>query len=376
MSIIYNRVVAADENGNLPPKVKALLKGDDGEPGHWTKDAQAKVQGYWIVVSAEAPASPTYTTEDGTVVPVIWQKPAEQVVPVAPEEPFWGKGDTTITVAKLLGVDYKIIAFIKDGISTPANVVIPEAKAFKLDATPGAPKLPFDVKVAAVAEPGYRLLGPAAWQMTYLDPNGLNILTSDGFSGADGTTIINRPTDVYAGGTAKPWLRLNGGTTASPVYAIKSNALSVEPSLGTTSFNEAFLNVGAVRQHVAFDLNWNQADTKGLDFVLGLRNVSATSLGGTAFTFTKGGVAASANGGPSISVYSAPTGGALPNGRYIVECVSSTSIAFTAPGRSRALFTTTEQASSTMGQYMYLRVNGNTKAALTLDNLVINSIGV
>lgn len=375
MSIIYNRVVAADENGNLPPKVKDLLKGDPGKPGHWTKDAQAKAQGYWIVVSPTEPESGTYTTADGTVVPVVWQKPIEVVVPVAPQEPFWGKGDTTITVAKLVGVDYKVAAFIKDGVSTPANVAIPEAQAFKLSTVPGAPELPFSVQIEAVAEPGYRMLGQYQWTILYLDPTRLNLMTSDGFSGEDGTTIVNRPTDVYAGGVAKTWIRLNGGTTPSPVYAIKSNALAVEPSLGGTGFNEVFLNVGTDKQHVAFDLTWNVAGTKALGFVVGLRQTDNKGLGGTFFDFSSSGItyrAPGQNGGQRG--YSAESGGKIPNGRYILETFDST-IAITAPGGSRQMFTTPDPGTS-KGPYIYLRVNGNTGAAFTIDNLVINSVGV
>lgn len=347
-----------------------------GEKGaDWSKDQQAKVQGYWLVVSPTAPANATYTTKDGTTVPVIWQKPVEQVVPVAPEEPFWGKGDTTITVSKLVGVDYKITAFIKDGVSTPANVVIPEAQAFKLSTAPGAPQLPFSVQIEAVAEPGYRMLGQYQWTTLYLDPAGLNLMTSDGFSGADGTTIINRPTDVYAGGVAKTWTRINGGTTPSPVYAIKSNALAVEPSLGGTSFNEVFLNVGTDKQHVAFDLTWNVADTKALWFVVGLRGVDNRSLGGTFFDFKTGGIVYRAPGqnGPQPG-YSAGSGGKIPNGRYILEAFDST-VAITAPGGSRQMFTAPKVDAATAGNYIYLRVDGNTGAAFTIDNLVINSVG-
>ena len=360
-------------------------KGDKGETGpagpagkdgaNWSKDQQAKAQGYWIVVSPTAPASATYTTADGTTVPVIWQKPVEQVVPVAPEEPFWGKGDTTITVAKLVGVDYKITAFIKDGVSTPANVVIPEAQAFKLATAPGAPTLPFSVQIEAVAEPGYRMLGKYQWTTLYVDPAGLNLMTSDGFSGADGTTIINRPTDVYAGGAAKTWTRLRGETTPSPVYAIKSNALAVEPSLGGTSFNEVLLNVGTDKQHVAFDLTWNVADTKALWFVVGLRGVDSKSLGGTFFDFKSGGITYRAPGHTGLQPgYSVPPSGKLPSGRYILEAFGST-LAITAPGGSRQMFTTPPVDAATAGNYIYLRVDGNTGAAFTIDNLVISSVG-
>ena len=210
--------------------------------------------------------------------------------------------------------------------------------------------------------------------MCIRDRAGLNLMTSDGFSGADGTTIVNRPTDMYAGGAAKTWTRLRGETTPSPVYAIKSNALAVEPSLGGTSFNEVFLNVGTDKQHVAFDLARNVADTKALEFYVGLRNPDNISLGGTIFTVSSGGIVYRSPGqNGSQTGYSTGSGGKIPNGRYILEAFDST-LAITAPGGSRQMFTAPDPGTN-KGPYIYLRVNGNTGAAFTIDNLVINSVG-
>lgn len=364
--------------GPTGPKGDTGATGPKGADGaNWSKDQQAKAQGYWIVVSPTAPANATYTTADGTVVPVIWQRPVEQVVPVAPEEPFWGKGDTTITVAKLVGVDYKITAFVKGGVTTTANVTIPEAQAYKVYTAPGAPALPFDVKIEAVAEPGYRLLGPYVWTTTYMDPNGITTVTSDGFSGADGTNLINRATDVYAGGAAKTWTNINGGTTEVPVYKLKGNALYVDPSLGSTSFNVAFLNLGVKYQHIAFDLSYNHSDTKPLRFEAGMSNPAANSLGGATFSFEKGALTYRSPGMTSAAgIYAAPSGGTgIPDGRYVLEVVSPTTVAVTVPGGARTLVTVPASTDAQMGFYFYLRVNGNTGAPFTLDNFVASAIG-
>ena len=375
MSTIYNRLVAADEHGNLPPKVRTLLKGDEGKPGHWTKDAQAKAQGYWMVVSAEAPASPTYTTEDGTVVPVIWQRTVEQVVPVAPEEPFWGKGDTTITVAKLVGVDYKVTAFIKDGVSTPANVVIPEAQAFKLATASGAPKLPFSVQIEAVAEPGYRMLGRYQWTTLYLDPAGLNLMTSDGFSGADGTNMVGRTTDVYAGGTPAVWRNYQSSVDPNPTFQIQGGKLSVDPARTTaaTPFSGIWLDVKTKNMHVAFDLNYTPGGNLYLE--MGLGGTGPSSFGGTTFRMVGRDFIYRT---PTMTAQAGLTGtpNPLPSGRYVFEQIRET-LAITLPGGTRTIISGADPSAS-LGTWFYIRSGGKgtTDIPYTIDNLVISSVGV
>ena len=215
MSIIYNRLVAADENGNLPPKVKALLKGDPGQKGdpgkdgaNWSKDQQAKVQGYWIVVSPTEPESGTYTTADGTVVPVVWQKPIERMVPVIPEAPYFDKYALSIQVASLVGVDYYLTGFTKDGATVDVpDVKIPDGGILKLADVPGKPELPYTANVAAKAEPGYVLPSPIAWTYSVVDPKQVVLFTSDTFAGraTDPSPLYNTNTDAALGGAAKLW---------------------------------------------------------------------------------------------------------------------------------------------------------------------------
>ena len=341
----------------------------------WSKDAQAKAQGYWIVVSPTEPASATYTTADGTTVPVIWQKPVEQVVPVAPEEPFWGKGDTTITVAKLVGVDYKITAFIKDGVSTPANVAIPEAQAFKLATAPGAPQLPFSVQIEAVAEPGYRMLGKYQWTTLYLDPTGLNLMTSDGFSGEDGTNMVGRPTDVYAGGTPAVWRNYESSADPNPTFQVQGGKLSVDPARTTTTkpFSGIWLDAKAKNMHVAFDLNYTPGGNLYME--MGLGGTGPSAFGGTTFRIVG-----------SDFQYRTPTmtsqaslanrPNPLPSGRYVFEQVKET-VAVTLPGGTRRIISVADPSAS-LGTWFYIRANGkgSTDIPYTIDNLVISSVGV
>lgn len=350
--------------------------GKDGRDGaNWSKDQQAKAQGYWIVVSPTAPANATYTTADGTTVPVIWQKPVEQVVPVAPEEPFWGKGDTTITVAKLVGVDYKITAFVKDGVSTPANVVIPEAQAFKLSTAPGAPKLPFSVQIEAVAEPGYRMLGKYQWTTLYMDPAGLNLMTSDGFSGADGTSLVGRSTDVYAGGTPAVWRNFESSVDPNPAFQIKGGKLSVDSALTTSikAFSGIWLDAKTKNMHVAFDLNYTPGGNLYVE--MGLGGTGPSGFGGTTFRIVG-----------SDFQYRAPTMTSqayltnppkpLPSGRYVFEQVKET-LAITLPGGTRTIISIPDPSAS-LGTWFYIRAGGkgSTDIPYTIDNLVISSVGV
>ena len=215
MSIIYNRVVAADENGNLPPKVKDLLKGDPGKPGHWTKDAQAKAQGYWIVVSPTQPESATYTTADGTVVPVIWQKPIEMTVPVLPQTPAFSRASTTLSVPDLVGVVYRITGWSKDlGITwTPMSKDIEGGTITDVRTATGQ-TLPFTVRVAALARPGYVIPTTTAyaWTFDYPDPAATVIWTSATFP-TDGA-LVGTNTSADLGGTAKTYHSMTTATAS------------------------------------------------------------------------------------------------------------------------------------------------------------------
>lgn len=190
-------------------------KGDIGPAGpagkdgaNWSKDQQAKAQGYWIVVSPTEPESGTYTTADGTVVPVVWQKPIEVMVPVVPEAPYFDKYALSIQVASLVGVDYYLTGFTKDGATVDVpDVKIPDGGILKLADVSGKPELPYTVNVAAKAEPGYALPSPIAWTYSVVDPKQVVLFTSDTFTGraTDPSPLYNTNTDAALGGAAKLW---------------------------------------------------------------------------------------------------------------------------------------------------------------------------
>lgn len=183
--------------------------GDPGKDGaDWSKDQQAKVQGYWIVVSPTEPAKGTYTTADGTVVPVIWQKPIATMVPVVPEAPYFDKYALSIQVASLVGVDYYLTGFTKDGATVDVpDVKIPDGGILKLSDVSGKPELPYTVNVEARAEAGYALPSPIAWTYSVVDPKQVKLFTSDTFTGraTDPSPLYNTNTDAALGGAAKLW---------------------------------------------------------------------------------------------------------------------------------------------------------------------------
>ena len=199
------------------------LKGDDGEPGHWTKDQQAKAQGYWIVVSPTEPESGTYTTADGTVVPVVWQKPIEVMVPVIPEAPYFDKYALSIQVASLVGVDYYLTGFTKDGATVDVpDVKVPDGGILKLADVSGKPALPYTVNVEARAEPGYLLPNALKWSYSVADPNQVSLVTSETFvRDTSPSPLVGSSTDARLGGAPlvwqKTWERSAGGAARHSV---------------------------------------------------------------------------------------------------------------------------------------------------------------
>lgn len=246
------------------------LKGDPGKPGHWTKDAQAKAQGYWIVVSPTQPESATYTTADGTVVPVIWQKPIEVLVPVIPEAPYFDKYALSIQVASLVGVDYYLTGFTKDGATVDVpDVKIPDGGILKLADVSGKPALPYTVNVEARAEPGFKLPNAFTWGYSVVDPKEVVLLTSETFTGRTaGTSAVGTVTDASLGGAPMTWSGSGTSGTISDtgkyVFAVGSSTLSLN-------------NVG-VNQRLEFDLEmpdtYKSAGGVGQYFRISLSNAS------------------------------------------------------------------------------------------------------
>lgn len=190
--------------------------GKDGKDGaNWSKDQQAKAQGYWIVVSAEAPANATYTTADGTVVPVIWQKPIEMTVPVLPQVPAFSRASSTLSVPELVGVVYRITGWSKDLGSTwtPISKDLVGGAVTNVKTVTGQ-VLPLTVRVEALARPGYVMPATAAytWTFDYPDPAATVAWTSATFA-TDGP-LVGTSTSAGLGGTAKVYHSLTTATAA------------------------------------------------------------------------------------------------------------------------------------------------------------------
>ena len=262
------------------------LKGDDGEPGHWTKDSQAKAQGYWIVVSPTQPESGTYTTADGTVVPVIWQKPIEVLVPVIPEAPYFDKYALSIQVASLVGVDYYLTGFTKGGATVDVpDVKIPDGGILKLADVDGVPGLPYTVNVEARAEPGYVLPSPIAWTYSVADPKQVVLFTSDTFTSREnGTLVAGSQSDAALGGTPKTWA--TSAHQSSKNGFIQDGALMFDSTKGRAA--AGFLSIGR-DQKIEFDLvtspdfrsssgSFLTVCTNGPDWILGDPAVKMGSL--------------------------------------------------------------------------------------------------
>ena len=308
------KFLAADVNAQIDSRAKATLRADlpalaeeleigggmpdGGKPGQvlttgadgkaqwgavsqtltWSKDAQAKAQGYWMVVSPTAPASSTYTTADGTVVPVIWQKPIEVMVPVIPEAPYFDKYALSIQVASLVGVDYYLTGFTKDGATVDVpDVKIPDGGTLKLADVSGKPALPYTVNVEARAEPGYKLPNAFNWNYSVVDPNQVVLLTSDTFTGRDeGAALRGTMSDAKLGGTAKQWVK--GWGPEGNEFRVSGGALIIG---GAASRETVVLQGVGVNQRIEFDITANtlqKVNTAGYTFFT-LGSVDGTNAG-------------------------------------------------------------------------------------------------
>ena len=355
-----------------------LPKGPKGDAAVWSKDAQAKAQGYWIVVSPTAPTSSTYTTADGTVVPVIWQKPIEVMVPVIPEAPYFDKYALSIQVADLVGVDYYLTGFTKDGATVDVpDVKIPDGGILKLAGVPGKPELPYTVNVEAKAEPGYKLPSTIAWTYSVVDPKQVQLLTSDTFTGraTDPSPLYNTNTDAALGGVAKLW-----DVTWEPsagvrdrVFTVAGGALKVDLTAGRAAVG--IKGVG-FNQKVEFDLTlssdamWGGNSGDGLHFNLATNG----PLGGTGrFTLIRGG-SERVNFTPSLTGMTLPKRSAAEvNGHYSIEIFES-SLIVSVPGMAPATSPITRTFDATK-TWFNIETSGGTAGTATLDNLKLSTIG-
>ena len=355
------------------------VKGEVGPAGpagkdgaNWSKDQQAKVQGYWIVVSPTEPAKGTYTTADGTVVPVIWQKPVEQVVPVAPENPQWDQLKHTVSVPDLLGVEYRVTALTQGGVTKTVSHVIPPVTPLDVLTVPGGySTLPVTVKVEAFAKPGYTLPSSYSWQHDMVDPNQKTLVASDSFTATAAPWNMD---NALGGSQVVQFRRLGLGTP--PMFEPDGTVLKPAGAATENAWVGAQIT-GVKNLVVEFDLLACGANTgnqtNGGVFAIGLR-VSNTqaSAGGFQFVVSMGGA-----GGRGVTYGGKTVRSGAPAdlvGRWVLEINGNTG-AVTGPGVPR---TTYDLSAITVGagdeglQFRHWALaDANTK----IDNLKIYKIG-
>ena len=368
-------------------------KGDKGEVGpagpagkdgaNWSKDQQAKAQGYWIVVSPTEPAKGTYTTADGTVVPVIWQKPIEKMVPVIPEAPYFDKYALSIQVSNLVGVDYYLTGFTKDGATVDVpHVKIPDGGILKLADVPGKPELPYTVNVAAKAEPGYALPSPIAWTYSVVDPKQVKLFTSDTFTGraTDPTPLYNTTTDAALGGTPKVWdatWEVSAGAR-DRLFTVSGGAVKVDLTVPRAAVG--IKGVG-FNQKAEFDLTfssdatWGAAAGEGVLFHL----AGGSAIGGSGRLYLKGpyqgafGVQVGVHG--AYQEIAKKTIGEL-SGHYSLE-VFENSMIVSIPGAAPVTVPLARTYDPLSTGFSVETNRGGTggKGSFTIDNLKLSTIG-
>ena len=372
------KIGGAMPEGGKPGQV--LTTGPDGTAAwgavsqtlEWSKDAQAKAQGYWIVVSPTAPASATYTTKDGTTVPVIWQKPIEVVVPVAPENPQWDQLKHTVSVPDLLGVEYRVTSLTQGGVAKTVSYTIPPVTPLDVLTVPGGySTLPVTVKVEAFAKPGYTLPSSYSWQHDMVDPNQKTLVASDTFT----ATAAPWNTDNALGGSqVVQFRRLGSGTP--PMFEPDGTVL--KPAGVATDNAWVGAQVTGVKNLVIeFDLLACGANTgnqtNGGVFSIGLR-VSNTQASGGGFQFSVG---MSGAGGRVVTFGGKTVRTGAPAdlvGRWVVEVNGQTG-AVTGPGVPR---TTYDLSAITVGagdEGLQFRHSTLADANTKIDNLKIYKLG-
>lgn len=337
--------------------------GKDG--ANWSKDQQAKAQGYWIVVSAEEPASATYTTADGTVVPVIWQKPITRTVPVLPQTPAFSRASSSLSVPELVGVVYRITGWSKDNGATWTAItkdlvggVVTDVKA----ATGQA--LPVTVRVEAFAKPGYVLPNAYKWTFDYPDPNATVVVTSDSFTGTDGE-LHARMSDATLGGTPKKWTAISttGDTTRAQILG---GRLTNGRSTG-----EVWLEVGAYNQEVEFDVVFPDGVTTWPSDKNIIRIGSNGKWGGGGSLAISSRINVPATSAGAAAYWATPAG-AGKAGHYKVSVIGNTA-RITFPTGEIATYTDLVRTADQI--HVSVEMLGGTTPHMYYDNLVVRQVG-
>lgn len=205
------QVLTKGENGYLqwttPKNIQNTL---------WSKDQQAKAQGFWIENSTTPPSKPTYTTDDGTVVPVIWHQPIETLIPTLPTRPYFYPDNVSVGVDSTVGFKYYVDTVEKGGVT----------RSVKYDLQPGEndlkwiEKVPFTMTIKVRPTEGYKIPSEFQWSMYYPDPEAVRIFGSETFNDRPEDSIIF---NTIFGDSSEYW-RSNSPNGSEPVYPVRPDS--------------------------------------------------------------------------------------------------------------------------------------------------------
>lgn len=357
--------------------------GKDGRDGaNWSKDQQAKIQGYWIDSGASEPTSTTYTTADGVTVPVRWLPPSPALVPAVPEVPQFDVRKVTVSVPEALEYTYRIIAMTQNKTVTVKSVTIPPVTPQNVFTLLGvAPAYPTGITVEAVPKPGYRLQSTYRWSHTFSDPSAVTLLMSDTFTAATPDTangVYSWAPDMALGGTGNyQWNRL-GNQPSSAIRFLPSGG--VLTPVGTTQDNtwQGVQIPNLADQRVQFDIVEFTAQASntanGQVWVMYMRGQSAAAGGGYAIDMSMSGPTARTLkvGGKTIKTGSPETF----VGTWIFDLVGTT-MTVTGPGVAATSYDLSSVTLQTSGgsDTFQVRHGTGTTGVTKLDNLKISRIG-
>lgn len=364
-------------------------KGDTGAAGpagkdgaNWSKDQQAKAQGYWIDSGASEPTSTTYTTADGVTVPVRWLPPSPVLVPAVPEAPQFDVRKVTVSVPAALEYTYRIIAMTQNKTVTVKSVTIPPVTPQGVFTLLGiAPAYPTGITVEAVPKPGYRLQSTYRWSHTFSDPSAVTLLMSDTFTAATPDTasgVYSWTPDMALGGSGNyQWNRI-GTASSTQIRFLPSGG--VLTTVGSTQDNtwQGVQIPNLADQRVQFDITEFTAQssnkTNGLVWLMHMRGQSAAAGGGYPIEMVMDGSTARTLkvGGKTIKTGSPETF----VGTWTFDLVGTT-MTVTGPGVAATSYDLSSVALQASGgaDTFQVRHGVGTTGVTKFDNLKISRIG-
>lgn len=340
-----------------------------------TEESVIKALGFRMIVSPEPPAEPTYTLSDGTVVRVVWQKPLDVFVPVFPESPYWDTHARTVLVPSLVGVEYRVASVTKGGVTIPVDVVIPGGEAFALDSVVHV-SVPYDLRVDAVALPGYILPNEFGWSMRFPDMSLATLFTSETFSDLDdGPAPQSWQSDAALGGSPRTFslggVKNLGGTVIEGGTARLVSRAERQASGAT---GESVFQVQSAPDDLIVEFDFTSAGELQPGTATGFN----MDLGGLEVWFQAGSITVNAplegGGNTRPTLYN----GRAPDGRYAVE-LSGETIALTAPDSPKhSVSITGRRRPSTAPSVSFKLAAGSAQYpdfTATIDNIVIQEVG-